>query len=60
MAGKRTLHILTLNSGSSSVKFALYAMGEREMLLFSGRMERIGLHAGIFQAHDADGVVPDR
>ena len=56
MASERTLHILTINSGSSSVKFALYAMGEREPLLFAGSMERIGLPAGSFQAQDADGA----
>lgn len=56
MAKKRTLHILTVNSGSSSVKFALYAMEERETRLFSGSMERIGLQAGTFQVHDANGT----
>lgn len=48
--------ILTINSGSSSVKFALFQMGQSETLLLSGRMERIGLNAGVFKAKGADGA----
>ncbi len=45
--------ILTVNSGSSSVKFSLYYMGmtgERERV--KGSIERIGLKAGLFRAGD--------
>ncbi len=37
--------ILTVNTGSSSLKVALYEMGPQEALLLSGECERIG-HAG--------------
>ncbi|MBZ5498049.1 MAG: acetate/propionate family kinase [Acidobacteriia bacterium] len=40
-------YILCLNSGSSSLKYALYRMGrEDETLLAQGSMERIGLDGG--------------
>jgi acetate kinase len=37
------MHILTINGGSSSVKFALFAAGEKPERLLSGKIERIGL-----------------
>ncbi|MFH1653546.1 MAG: acetate/propionate family kinase [Pseudomonadota bacterium] len=40
-------HILCINSGSSSLKFALYNMGRGEELLAKGAIERIGLKGGI-------------
>jgi acetate kinase len=48
--------ILTLNSGSSSVKFAVFQMGQTETLVLSGRMERIGLSGSVFKAKGADGT----
>lgn len=40
----KTKHILCLNSGSSSLKFALFEMGaNKEKLLMRGAVERIGL-----------------
>ena len=40
-------HILCMNSGSSSLKFALYQLGdEEEALLAEGAAERIGLQGG--------------
>ncbi len=48
--------ILTINSGSSSVKFALFHVGRTETLVFSGRMDRIGLGVGVFQVRRADGA----
>ena len=41
-----TLVILCLNSGSSSLKFTLYQLGETETLLATGAIERIGLPEG--------------
>jgi acetate kinase len=38
--------ILTLNSGSSSIKFSIYQMADGERLLLSGKLERIGLPEG--------------
>lgn len=37
------LNILTINGGSSSIKFALYSMDEKLKKLFSGQIKRIGL-----------------
>ncbi len=48
--------ILVINSGSSSVKFALFAPGEPPPRLWSGAIERIGLENGRFHAVDAEGV----
>ena len=50
-----TYRILTINSGSSSVKVSLYEIGEIENLVLSGSMKRIGVRAGVFQIKDADG-----
>jgi acetate kinase len=49
------VRILTINSGSSSVKVGLYEMGESEGLVLSGSMERIGLRAGVFRIKDSNG-----
>jgi acetate kinase len=38
-----TEHILTLNGGSSSIKFAVFATGERLTRAWAGQIERIGL-----------------
>jgi acetokinase family protein/transposase len=46
--------ILCLNSGSSSLKFALYQLGEIETLLATGVIERIGLPGGQLWVHGAD------
>jgi len=46
--------ILTINSGSSSIKFSLYS-GASETLLLSGRLERIGLPEGHFKALSPEG-----
>ena len=48
--------ILVINSGSSSVKFALFAAEEPLSRLWSGAVERIGLANGRFHAVDADGA----
>jgi acetate kinase len=47
--------VLVINGGSSSLKFAVYGMGQSETLLLSGVAERIGLRGGRFLARDADG-----
>jgi acetate kinase len=48
-------HILTINSGSSSIKFSLYRLGKTEEMVFKGEMERIGVGRGFFQARDQEG-----
>mgnify|MGYP003630936321 FL=1 len=45
--------ILTLNAGSSSLKFAIFANGERPRRLWSGAIERIGLPGARFRLFDA-------
>jgi acetate kinase len=49
--------ILVINCGSSSVKFALFAMGDPLPRLRSGAIERIGLANGRFRAIDTDGAI---
>jgi acetate kinase len=46
--------ILCLNSGSSSLKFSLYQLGETETLLAAGAIERIGLPEGRLWIRDAN------
>lgn len=48
-------NILTINSGSSSIKFSVYGPAER--LLVKGLLERIGLPEGAFTSWDAGGAV---
>jgi acetate kinase len=46
--GRTSCHILCMNSGSSSLKFALYRVDEeQESLLAQGAVERIGLEEGL-------------
>ncbi|WP_455281862.1 acetate/propionate family kinase [[Eubacterium] cellulosolvens] len=50
---KKSRHILCLNSGSSSLKFALYQMGKNEeTLLAKGEVKGIGLEDGSLQIQD--------
>jgi acetate kinase len=47
--------ILTINSGSSSIKFAVFEIGTSLQRLLSGTIERIGLDGSTFHAEDAAG-----
>ena len=47
--------VLTLNSGSSSLKFAVFPVDGAERALVQGKAERIGLDGGSFHAKDAEG-----
>jgi acetate kinase len=47
--------VLTINSGSSSIKVSLYRMGGDETLIVSGQLERIGHEDGRFAMKDAGG-----
>jgi acetate kinase len=51
----RNSHILTINSGSSSIKFSLYVLGETERLVLSGELGRIGVSQGFWEASDDGG-----
>lgn len=52
---KPVITILAVNTGSSSIKFSLYESGEKEELLFSGALTRIGLKEGRFSVIDPEG-----
>ena len=49
--------VLTLNAGSSSLKFAIFTNVERPRRLWSGAIERIGLPGARFRLSDARGAV---
>ncbi|HEY9072824.1 MAG TPA: acetate/propionate family kinase [Desulfobaccales bacterium] len=51
----RDSHILTINSGSSSIKFSLYGLGETESLYLKGELAGIGVERGYLQAEDQAG-----
>jgi len=48
-------HILTINSGSSSIKYSLYSLGAREVLILQGELGRIEVGQGFFHAVDREG-----
>jgi acetate kinase len=56
-AGDAGRLILTINSGSSSLKFSLYRLGPGEDLVLAGQLDRIGVKGGQFQTRDARGRV---
>lgn len=47
--------ILTINSGSSSIKFSLYKAAPEPSPILYGKLDRIGLPEGHFNATDAQG-----
>jgi acetate kinase len=49
---QRSRFVLTVNSGSSSIKFALYPADSPTTRLLSGKLERIGLPKPVFTIHD--------
>jgi acetate kinase len=49
------IRVLTINSGSSSLKFSLYRIGQAETRLLSGSLERIGLQGGQYHVRDSAG-----
>ena len=48
-------HILTINSGSSSIKFSFYMLGEAERLVLEGELGRVGLSQGFMEVKDQKG-----
>lgn len=48
----KILRILTINSGSSSLKFSLYHLNKKEELQRAGELERIGISSGHFFVKD--------
>jgi len=55
MASEHFHNILTINSGSSSIKFSLYRMGSVETAVLSGNIGGISRGSGIFHVKDGDG-----
>lgn len=47
-------HILTINSGSSSIKFSLHVLGETERLIVKGELARIGVAGGFFAIREGN------
>ena len=56
MYNQTVQRILTINTGSSSLKVALFGMGRGETRILSGEVERIGAPEGRLRLTDADGV----
>jgi acetate kinase len=50
-----SLHLLTINTGSSSLKAAVYTVGDQEQLLLTAQVERIGLPSSHLAITDAAG-----
>ena len=48
-------HILCINSGSSSIKFAMYFLDKTEKIIAEGAVERIGLSGGWLWLKDGQG-----
>jgi acetate kinase len=57
MTDKQPLRVLTINSGSSSLKFALYDMGKCEKLVLSGAFDGVGSRSVRFHIEDGHGDV---
>ena len=51
------MRALTVNSGSSSLKLAVYEIGPPERLLLSARAQRIGLPGSSLHIQDSTGAV---
>jgi len=52
---KERAFILTINGGSSSIKFALYRVGKMPTRLFYGKIDRIGLEDSTFTFNNEKG-----
>ena len=57
-AQRRDRCVLTINGGSSSIKFAVYAMGAIPQRMLVGGVERIGLADAALKIKGADGQAP--
>lgn len=54
-SNRRTRFVLTINGGSSSIKFALYCVGKSLKQSLSGKVERIGLSRPVFTVKEGGG-----
>ena len=53
MPNQTVRQILTINTGSSSLKVALYEAGREETRILSGEVERIGVPGGVSASRTA-------
>jgi acetate kinase len=60
MTDDRRLRLLTVNSGSSSLKFSIYEARKILKLELKGSLDRIGLKRGLFEVRDAQGRALER
>jgi acetate kinase len=56
---KERAFILTINGGSSSIKFALYRLGKIPAMFLYGKIDRIGLQDSTFTFNNEKGVHQD-
>jgi acetate kinase len=56
MPDRKIEQILTINTGSSSLKISLYSLGREEGCLLSGTVDRIGFGEGRLRLDDAQGA----
>jgi acetate kinase len=57
MTDQHLTRILTINCGSSSIKFGLYSMDRGETVVLSGSAAGIGLNSGMLRVSEGDGKV---
>jgi acetate kinase len=58
-ASRETRSLLTINGGSSSIRFALYEEGEPLRLLLNGKVDRVGLSGTNLSFEEATGLSQD-
>jgi acetate kinase len=58
-ASRETRALLTINGGSSSIRFALYEEGEPLRLLLNGKVDRVGLSGTNLSFEDSTGLSQD-
>jgi acetate kinase len=58
-ASRETRSLLTINGGSSSIRFALYEEGELLRLLLNGKVDRVGLSGTNLSFEDSTGLLQD-
>jgi acetate kinase len=58
-ASRETRSLLTINGGSSSIRFALYEEGEPLRLLLNGKVDRVGLSGTNLSFEDSTGLLQD-
>ena len=58
-ASRETRSLLTINGGSSSIRFALYEESERLRLLLNGKVDRVGLSGTNLSFKDSTGLSQD-